>query len=76
MNTGMEALAEAQLEGPDNICDRCEKPCDEIYETAEGEYVCINCHTAYPEPDDECPNCEYIHSSNYNHNEQDGGKDV
>jgi len=52
MNAGFEALAEAQLESPDNICDNCEKPCDEIYETADGDYVCIDCHTAYPEPDD------------------------
>lgn len=33
------------------ICDRCEKPCNDIYETAEGDYVCIDCHTKYREED-------------------------
>lgn len=76
MNTGFEALADAHLESPDNICDNCEKPCDDIYETADGDYVCLECHIACPEPDDDmymCSSCGHVHSSNYNHNEQDGG---
>lgn len=28
-----------------NVCDTCEMECDEIYETAEGNYECIDCHT-------------------------------
>jgi hypothetical protein len=36
------------------ICDTCGKPCDEsgIYETADAEYECIDCHTACPPEDD------------------------
>ena len=34
------------------VCDNCEKPCETIYETAEGNYVCLDCHTACPPEDD------------------------
>lgn len=46
MNTKMEALAEKMF------CDNCEKECDTIYETADGDYVCLDCHIACPPEDD------------------------
>lgn len=47
MNTAFEKLVEKE-----NICDTCGKPCDDIYETADAEYECIDCHTACPPEDD------------------------
>lgn len=48
MNTELEKLADKE-----NICNTCGKPCDDnIYETADAEYECIDCHTACPPEDD------------------------
>ena len=37
------------------ICDNCEKPINASgpYETAEGNYVCLDCHTAGPDREDD-----------------------
>lgn len=46
MNAGFEALAEAQLEANFDRCNRCDKIIidGELYETADGDYVCLECH--------------------------------
>jgi hypothetical protein len=46
MNIGFEALAEAYLEANIDRCDKCDKVIEnsEIYETKDGDYVCLECH--------------------------------
>ena len=36
-------------------CDRCNAVVDDgnIYETADADYICIDCYTSYPEPNDD-----------------------